>query len=258
MFRFAHAASGRATALGVVALAAIAAAAVPALGRQDEPKDDHSKPHPVPSFKGVQVLYSGKPEELAANWQQNGHDPVWKVMPDGALEVAPNTGDLRTKEKFGDYQLHVEWKEPYMPEAKGQARGNSGVYMQGRYEIQLLDSYGFETPGTGDCGAVYNQSAPLVNACKPPRQWQSYDIVFRQARLDANGAVVEPARVSIFQNGIAVQNNTAMKGVTGGADDKAEGTPGPIKLQDHHNRMQFRNIWIMPLPAEGSHDYAPH
>ena len=157
-----------------------------------------------------------------------------------------------------DYQLHVEFKVPYMPDKTGQGRGNSGVFQQGRYEIQLLDSYGFASPGKGDCGAVYSQSAPLVNACKPPRQWQTYDITFRSARLGADGKVSEPARVTVVQNGITVQNNTVIEGVTGGSEDKNEGTPGRIRLQDHGNKMQFRNIWILPLPEKGSATYEPH
>jgi hypothetical protein len=252
----------------LVAIAGLSLLALPAFGqsgdlghdefkiRADGPADDTSRPQRVPKVKGIKVLFSGKAKEIADNWIKVGstQPAPWKIE-HGALVAGG--GDIGTKEKFEDYQLHIEFKVPYMPDAKGQGRGNSGVFMQSRYEIQLLDSYGFKEPGTGDCGAVYSQAAPLVNACKPPRQWQTYDIVFHEARLDGTGKVTEPARVTVIQNGITVQNNTVIIGVTGGAEDPKEGTPGRIKLQDHGNPMQFRNIWIMPLPKEIVKHYEP-
>jgi len=158
-------------------------------------------------------------------------------------------GDIESKQRFTDYQLHVEFKVPYMPNAKGQARGNSGVFQQGRYEIQVLDSYGIEDPGTGDCGAVYNQAAPLVNACKPPRSWQTYDITFRAPRFDEEGKAVEKAHVTVIHNGIIVQNNQEIKGPTWGD------TFGKLVLQDHGNPVQYRNVWILPLPPTGAKHY---
>lgn len=204
-----------------------------------------------PKANGVLVLFSGKQEDVAANWlARNGSNPApWKVV-NGAL-VAKG-GDILTKERFVDYQLHVEFKTPYMPEAKGQARGNSGVFMQGRYEIQVLDSFGIPDPGTGDCGAVYSQSAPLVNASKPPEEWQTYDIVFRAPRFDVAGTMAENARVTVRQNGIVVQNNTEIKGPTWGEKFGQISEPGPIVLQDHGNPVEYRNIWILPLPAKGA------
>ena len=143
-----------------------------------------------------------------------------------------------------------------MPEAHGQERGNSGIGLLATYEIQVLDSYGFKEPGSGDCGAVYSQSAPLVNACKPPLAWQTYDISFRAARFDADGKVTQKPRVSVFQNGLCVQNSTEINGGTG-IGPKADANEGPIILQFHNNTVQFRNIWIVPLPEEGAKHYEP-
>src|SRR5205823_2688657 len=139
----------------------------------------------------------------------------------------------------------------------GQAKGNSGAYLQGRYEIQILDSYGIAMPGKGDCGSVYTQSAPLLNACKPPLQWQTFEIFFRAPRFDATGKRAEKARVTILQNGITVQNNTEIDGPTGSARRAQEAATGPIVLQYHRSPVRFRNIWILPLPPQGSARYTP-
>ena len=180
--------------------------------------------------------------------------PEWDVA-DGIMTVRPGTGDIMTKQTFTDFVLHLEFMTPYMPDKQGQARGNSGVYLQGKYEIQVLDSYGVEDPGTGDCGAIYGQFAPLVNACKPPQEWQSYDACFRAARVDEAGNVLENARLTLLQNGQVIHNNIETKGPTGGAMDADVSTPGPILLQDHGNLMKFRNIWILELPLKGADHY---
>lgn len=207
----------------------------------------HKKP------ENAVVLFDGKD---LSNWQtRSGGSAGWEVA-DGVITVVRGTGgDIVTKEKFADFMLHLEFMEPDMPEAKGQGKGNSGVYLQGRYEIQVLDSYGIEVPGMGDCGAVYDQFAPLVNACKPPLQWQTYDIVFRAARLDDSGQVIDQARVTLLQNGVVIHNNVEVKGPTGGAMDDKVGEPGPLLLQDHGNPVKYRNIWIVPLPLKGSDKY---
>jgi hypothetical protein len=204
--------------------------------------------------KGAIVLFSGKPEELAANWVYEGTDkaPDWKVV-GGAIESVKSS--IVTKQTFRDFVLHVEFKVPYMPNAHGQERGNSGVGLQDRYEIQVLDSYGISDPGSGDCGAVYSQAAPLTNACKKPLEWQTYDIVFRAPRYNAEGAKVENARVTVWQNDILVQNNQEITGPTGIDDHKPQSEPGPIMLQYHHNSVQFRNVWILPLPPHGALHY---
>jgi len=193
-------------------------------------------------------------EKDLSNWQtRNGNPAGWEVK-DGIITVVPSTGDIMTKERFTDFYLHLEWMEPDMPDAKGQAKGNSGVFLQGLYEIQVLDSYGIPVPGKGDCGAVYNQYATLVNACKPPLQWQSYDIIFRVARADASGKI-ENARVTAFQNGMVIHNNIIMDGLTGGAINEKMLEPGPLLLQDHGNLLKYRNVWLVQLPLKGSDQY---
>jgi 3-keto-disaccharide hydrolase len=202
---------------------------------------------------GAVVLFDGTD---LANWtHMDGADPGWRVE-DGVMHVVPKTGDVLSKEQFLDHFLHLEFRCPDMPDATGQAKGNSGVYLQGRYEIQVLDSYGWETPGMGDCGGIYNQHAPLVNACKPGGEWQSYDIVFRAARVEGD-QVVEPVRLTVIHNGLVVQNNAVLEGPTGGAIDETEGVPGPLRLQDHGDLVCYRNLWAVPLPEKGSDTYEP-
>ncbi|MDQ3813539.1 MAG: DUF1080 domain-containing protein [Armatimonadota bacterium] len=198
------------------------------------------------------VLFNGQD---VSNWTRRDGGPArWKAE-DGILHVVPGTGDVMSAERFTDFYLHLEFRCPDMPEAKGQAKGNSGVFLQGRYEIQVLDSYGIQIPGKGDCGAVYNQFAPLVNACKPPLEWQTYDVFFRAPRL--SGSATEGVRLTVLQNGLVIHNNVQLPGVTGAAIDKQVHEPGPLLLQDHGNLVAYRNIWIVPLPLEGSPTYEP-
>ena len=188
-----------------------------------------------------------------SNWTQRNGDAANWIVQDGV--VAVNKGDIMTQERFADFFLHLEFMTPDMPDATGQAKGNSGVFLQGRYEIQVLDSYGIETPGKGDCGAIYDQYAPLVNACKPPLEWQTYDVCFRSARVSENGEVLEKTRLTVLQNGIVIHNNIELPGVTVLAIDEQVGTPGPILLQDHGNDVKYRNIWVLPLALKGSGHY---
>jgi hypothetical protein len=196
------------------------------------------------------VLFAG--EDLGAWTRMDGDPATWKVA-DGA--VTSRGGDIRSKDTFADVYLHLEWMEPDMPEAQGQARGNSGVVLQGRYEIQVLDSYGIDVPGKGDCGAVYAQYAALVNACRPPLEWQTYDIIFRAPRFGADGKLLEHARFTVLQNGLVIQNNVQVTGLNYPPLDADPTTPGPLVLQDHGCPVQYRNVWFVALPEKGSDEY---
>ncbi|MFN0054105.1 MAG: DUF1080 domain-containing protein [Planctomycetales bacterium] len=149
----------------------------------------------------------------------------------------------QTRREYGDFSMHLEFRTPYMPMAQGQARGNSGVYIQGRYEVQILDSFGLEG-ANNECGALYKARPPLLNMCFPPMTWQTYDIDFIAARFDQSGNKASPARVTVRHNGIVVQKDAPLAGPTGAGS--AEGPqPRPIKLQDHGNAVQYRNIWVV-------------
>jgi len=165
----------------------------------------------------------------------------WKLA-DGILTVG--RGNIRTERTFGNFELHVEFNVPYMPDKHGQARGNSGVYLTGNYELQVLDSYGLKSQDN-DCGAIYKQVAPAVNACKPPLQWQTYDIIFHKAVLQG-GKVAKKARITVLQNGVKIIDDAEISPSPGGVDIP-EGHDGPILLQDHGNPVQYRNIWIKPI-----------
>jgi len=198
----------------------------------------------TPPPEGAFVLFDGR--SLDGWVTRNGRQkPQWKLLEGGIGQV--NGGDIITEQTFdGHFKLHVEFRVPYMPKAKGQARGNSGVYLQGRYEVQVLDSYGLESKDN-DCGAIYEVAAPRVNACKAPTVWQSYDIDFHAA-VCKDGKKVEPARISVSHNGVQIHDDLKIpRNFTRAGMEGDPCTPGPILLQDHGNPVQFRNIWLLPL-----------
>ncbi|MGK3208542.1 family 16 glycoside hydrolase [Amycolatopsis sp. MEPSY49] len=181
-------------------------------------------------------------------WElRSGGAAPWPVA-GGSMEALG--GDIRTRQKFGDFKLHVEWYEPnYPPEVTGQARGNSGVYLQDRYELQVLDSYGDTSLANDEAGAIYSQKAPDVNAATAPLTWQTYDITFRAARFDSAGTKTDNARVTVVWNGVTVHNDVAITGPTGGGDPEGPGL-GAIRLQDHGDageNPRFRNVWVEPI-----------
>jgi hypothetical protein len=197
--------------------------------------------------KGAILLFDGN--DLDAWQTPDGRAAAWKVQ-DGALIVAPGAGAIQTKGKFGDAQLHVEWASPNPPRGRGQDRGNSGIFLMTHYEIQVLDSYQSDTYSDGQAGAIYGQFPPIFNAARPPGEWQSYDIAFRRPRFDKDGKLLEPARATLFHNGILVQNNEELLGATSWLrwlHYEPDGDKGAIELQDHGHPVRFRNIWVFEL-----------
>jgi hypothetical protein len=190
---------------------------------------------------GAVVLFDGT--NLDGWLRRDGQKAAWPIKA-GAMTCGKGLGDILTKDTFGDYKLHVEFNVPLMPDAKGQARGNSGVYQVGSYEVQVLDSYGLKMEG-GDCGSIYRQVVPKYNVCKPPLQWQTYDITFHKARVQ-DGKVSEKARITVMHNGVVTIDNAAIDPTPGGVSVDL-GENGPILLQDHGNEVQYRNIWLLPL-----------
>ena len=191
------------------------------------------------------VLFDGK--NLDA-WQSGDDAAKWNLLTsESAFEVKKGTGSLKTKKSFGDVQLHIEWASPAEVKGNGQGRGNSGVYLQGRYEIQVLDSFNNETYFNGQAGSFYNNAAPLVNATRPPGKWQTYDIIFIAPKAQEDGSV-KPGSFTVLHNGVLIQNQTPIKGgATTAAAFKGVAPKGPLVLQDHGNPVRFRNIWIRNL-----------
>ncbi len=181
--------------------------------------------------------------------QKDGSSPTEWHVSDGAFTVVGGKGGIQTKQQFTDYQLHVEWRSPTEIVGEGQGRGNSGIFMQGLYELQVLDSYNNRTYSNGQAASLYKQRIPLVNATKAPGEWQTYDIVWTAPRFNAEGILISKARITVLHNGVLVQNNVELDGPTeyiGLPKYKAHGA-GPIVLQDHGNPVSFRNIWIRSL-----------
>ncbi len=197
------------------------------------------------------ILYNG--HGLGAFQKKDGSPAGWKIDADGAVTDIKGAGDLITKEAFGNCQLHIEFREPAEVKSSGQGRGNSGVYLMGKYEIQVLDSYNNPTYSNGQAGAVYKQHIPLVNASRKPGEWQSYDIIFTAPLFKENGDLESPARVTVIHNGVLIQNNVTILGTTDWVMKpkyKKHAAKLPLMLQDHGddgNPISYRNIWIRNL-----------
>jgi hypothetical protein len=209
------------------------------LNKPEDKVDAKGEPPP----KGAIILFDGKNLDNWTTLDGKGN-ATWKLLEDGIMQV--NKGNIMTKDTFdGSFKLHVEFRVPYLPDKKGQERGNSGVYVQGRYEVQVLDSYGLKSK-YDDCGAIYEVAAPKVNACKAPTIWQTYDIEFTSPKCK-DGKKVENGRMTVYHNGIQIHDNVEItkdntRAGLGGEACK----PGPIMLQDHGSPVQFRNIWLLP------------
>ncbi|MBI5833438.1 MAG: DUF1080 domain-containing protein [Armatimonadetes bacterium] len=204
-------------------------------------------PMPTTPSAGAVVLMSDKPESAGANWYKRGSkdDCGWK-MADGCF--TPDKSDITSKAEFGDLYLHLEFRCPADAEGKPIGHGNAGVGFMGRYEVQIMNSFGVKQ-GPQDCAGFYNQKAARVNACKPAGQWQSYDIFFRAPRFDADGKVTEKARATVIQNGVVTMMNEDFNGPTGiqYGDFPGEVAKAPIVLQGNHDLVSFRNVWAVPM-----------
>lgn len=230
--------------------------AATACGKQErqDPKDTEVwQPEPAVVSFGSENIPSDAIVLLGKNSHAfeavKGGDMPWSFE-DGILTVKAKTGAISSEQSFGDMQLHLEWRSPAKIEGKtSQQVGNSGVFLQSRYEVQILDSYENRTYSNGQAASIYKQSIPLVNASKPPLEWQSYDIIYKAPMFDKNGSLLSPAYVTILHNGVLVQNHVELKGATefiGPPSYIAHG-PLPIMLQDHGNPIKFRNIWVREL-----------
>lgn len=192
------------------------------------------------------ILFDGKNLDEWASL--DGSPAKWDTQ-GGAFTVKKGTGDIKTKKAFGDFQLHIEWRTPSEIVGDGQGRGNSGIFMQERYELQVLDSYESPTYSNGQAGSIYKQSVPLVNATRKPGEWQVYDVAYTAPRFSENGRVIVPAYITVFHNGVLIQNHTQIYGPT-----EYKGLPvyvshgkASLKLQDHGNPVSYRNIWVREL-----------
>lgn len=192
------------------------------------------------------ILFDGS---TASAWQHNDGSAVKWIVQDGIMTVEKGSGGIFTKDNFGDCQLHVEWRSPLVIEGEGQGRGNSGIFFQNRYEVQVLDSYNNRTYSNGQAGSIYKQHIPLVNAMRPTGEWQTFDVIFQAPRFNADGVKIASGYLTVIHNGVVVQNHSEIKGTTeyiGFPKNDAHGD-GPIQLQDHSNPVSYRNIWLRKL-----------
>lgn len=194
------------------------------------------------------VLFDGKNFSEWKPSSQKG-DIKW-TLDANAMTVAGGAGGIETKKGFGDCQLHIEWRTPAVVKGEGQGRGNSGIFFMGVYELQVLDNYKNRTYSNGQAGSIYKQMIPLANACRPPGEWQTYDVVFTAPRFKADSSLQSPARITVIHNGVLVQNNVTIWGATqyiGIPSYKMHKDKEPLALQDHGDAVSYRNIWIREL-----------
>lgn len=199
------------------------------------------------------VLFDGRNLDAWESAKTRGKPAPWQ-LDSGAMVVAPKTGDLRTKQSFGDLQLHLEFQTPARVAGEGQHRGNSGVFFMDRYELQILDSYENTTYANGQAASIYKQHLPLVNAARPPGEWQTFDVVFIAPRFTDDGRLLRPARMTVFHNGVLVHHDAVLQGATthrGKPAYEAHPARQPLRLQDHGHPVAFRNLWAreIALPA---------
>lgn len=228
-------------------LLAVCVGASPGIAADPVPEPTVEPPviTPGPPPSDAIVLFDGKNLD---QWRGSKNRPArWKIE-DGTM-VVNGTGSIYTRQAFGDCQLHVEWATPAQVEGEGQGRGNSGIFLMDHYEVQVLDSHQNPTYYHGQAGAIYQQSPPLVNASRPPGEWQSFDIIFRAPRRSAEGQVIKPATITVLHNGILVQDHFEILGNTRDRKPRYESHPDkvPLSLQDHGNPVRYRNIWIREL-----------
>lgn len=212
-----------------------------------------------PKLRTVEFAISGVPTDAIvlfdgrdlSQWhaKRDSTQPALWTVEDGILQVKPSSGDIQTKAKFEDFQLHIEWKSPKIIKGEGQGRGNSGIFLQGFYEVQVLDNHNNSTYVNGQAASLYKQHPPLVTVIPPAEQWHIYDIVYTAPRFNKDGIRIRKGHVTVLHNGVVVQYNTAIEGTTEyiGMPQNTPHAAGPIVLQDHGDLVQFRNIWIRKL-----------
>ena len=214
---------------------------------EPEPKVVKAGSNPGDAPSDAIILFDGK---NASVWQHRNGDSVKWTIANNIMIVKGGSGNIETRQKFGDCQLHIEWRTPSEVKGEGQERGNSGIFMMGRYELQILDSYKNRTYSNGQAGSIFKQYPPSVNASKGPGEWQSFDIIFKAPRFNDSGAVQEPAKMTVFHNGVLIQNNVTLWGGTkyiGLPTYEKHSARESIVLQDRMNPTAFRNIWIREL-----------
>jgi Domain of Unknown Function (DUF1080) len=228
-----------------------------AFGQQGDPKATEVW-EPIPK-----IVEPGKSKDLPpsdaisllngrdlSGWLGENNQPARWKWEDNAMTVVPGSGTIHSERKFGNCQLHIEWRSPQMVKGEGQGRGNSGIFFMGQYELQVLDSYNNRTYSNGQAGSIYKQHIPLVNASKQPGEWQTYDVIFTAPRFNTDGSLIAPARITVFHNGVLIQHNVEIKGPTayiGKPPYAKHAEKESLSLQDHGDLVSYRNIWIREL-----------